>query len=816
MMDTKADVVIIGAGIVGSSAAWELAQAGVTNVIVVDQGPLAHTGGSTYHAPGLVFQTSTSRLLGTLAQWSAQTYDSYNAPDREAWVPVGGVEVATTPARMAELQRRNTANIAYGLESRMVTPKEAVELCPLLDESAILGALHIPTDGLCRAVTVSHTLQEWCRQRGVTFWESTKVTGVRIEGGRVRAVETANGTIQCGQVLVAGGLWGPELQGMIGRPIPLQPLQHVFAWGAPIEGVERREVESYLPMIRHQDRDVYYRQRWQGMGIGSYAHDPLPIMPDELVREADGHQTAQGPFTEEHFKDAWDATRILMPRVYEAGLEETFNGHFSFTIDGMPLLGESSYTQGLYLAEAIWVTHAAGSAKAVVRQMLGQPTGIDLGPAHPDRFQPHHGSPMYVRQRGSQQYAEVYDILHPLQPMEQPRGLRRLPAHEWIAERGGVMLESAGWERPQWLESNASLPAPEFTQSRDEWSSRFWSPIIGKEHARTRSAAGLFDLTPFTKVEVEGPGATAWLNRMCTSEMDVAVGRIVYTACLTPHGGVLFDITVTRLDQDRYLVVTGGGSGPRDVAWLRAHLPEGESVRMREVTSAWAVFGLWGPKARDILQPLVPSSLSTEDFPYMRAQRIWIEHVPALALRISYAGELGWELYVPTEYGPWVWERLMEAGREHGIAACGGGAFESLRIEKGYRFAGVDMHTDYTADEAGLGFAINLRKPAFIGKQAVIDERARGVRKRLVPIVLDDPDAAPLGGEPILVDGRRVGYVTSANFGYTVGKSIAYGYLPTDQATPGTRATLRIFDREVEGSVSTEPIFDPAGERVRA
>ncbi|MBM3680485.1 MAG: FAD-dependent oxidoreductase [Actinobacteria bacterium] len=815
-MDTKADIVIIGAGIVGTSAAWELAQAGVTNVVVVDQGPLAHTGGSTYHAPGLCFQTNTSRLMCTLAQWSAQAYDACNADGRETWAAVGGLEVATTPGRVAELHRRQNAATAYGLETRMVTPKEAVELCPLIEESAILAALHIPTDGLCRAVTYCHALQGRCMERGIRFMESTRVTDVRIDGSRVRAVETTAGTISCGQVLVAGGLWGPELQHMIGRPIPLLPLQHVFAWGAPIEGVERGPVESYLPMVRHQDQDVYYRQRWQGMGIGSYNHPPLPISPAELEREADGHQTAQGPFAEEHFTAAWDATRVLMPRVHAAGLEETFNGHFSFTIDGMPLLGESSHTKGLFLAEAIWITHAAGSARCIVRQMLGQPTGVDLGPAHPDRFQPHHSAPMYVAARGATQYAEVYDILHPLQPMANPRGLRRLPAHEWIAERGGVMLESAGWERPQWLEANASLPAPEHTQRRDAWSSMFWSPVIGKEHARTRTSAGLFDLTPFTKVEVEGPGATDWLNRMCTSELDVEVGRIVYTACLNETGGILFDITVTRLDRDRYLVVTGGASGPRDVAWLRSHLPAGDGVRMRDVTSAWAVFGLWGPKARAILQPLVPEDLSNEAFPYMRAQRIWVEHVPVLALRISYAGELGWELYAPTEYGAHLWERLMEAGADHGLAACGGGAFESLRVEKGYRFAGVDMHTDYTPDEAGLGFAVNLRKADFIGKRAVIAERARGSRKRLVPIVLDDPDAAPLGGEPILLDGNPVGYVTSANFGYSVGTSIAYGYLPADAAVPGTRAAIRIFDREVGGSVTSEPIFDPTGERLRA
>ena len=341
-MDTKADVVIIGAGIVGTSAAWELVKAGVTNVVVIDQGPLSHTGGSSYHAPGLVFQTGTSRLLCTLAQWSAQTYDSYNTPDRETWAAVGSLEVATTPDRVRELERRRNAAMAYGLEGHIITPQKAIELCPVLDESMILSAYHVPTDGLCRAVTVCHTLQEWCREAGVRFMESTKVTGVRIEQGRVRGVETAQGRVNCGQLLVAGGLWGPELQELVGRPIPLQPLQHCFAWSNPVEGIERGPVESVLPMVRHQDRDVYYRQRWQGMGIGSYAHDPLPIFPNELELEADGHQTAQGPFTEDHFADAWDATRLLLPKVHAAGIEESFNGHFSFTIDGNPLLGETS------------------------------------------------------------------------------------------------------------------------------------------------------------------------------------------------------------------------------------------------------------------------------------------------------------------------------------------------------------------------------------------------------------------------------------------------------------------------------------------
>ncbi|MEO9174162.1 MAG: glycine cleavage T C-terminal barrel domain-containing protein, partial [Gaiellales bacterium] len=560
--------------------------------------------------------------------------------------------------------------------------------------------------------------------------------------------------------------------------------------------------------------DVYYRQRGEQYGIGSYGHDPLPIDVPDLERGREGHQVAQGDFTPEHFEDSWDATRTLLPPVYRAGIAESFNGHFAFTPDSYPLLGESSFTKGLFFAEGIWVTHAGGSARAVVDQIVRGNPGVDLGPAHPDRFQPHHSAPSYVRARGNQQYVEVYDVLHPMDQIAQPRGLRATPYHEQLVRREAFLVESAGWERALWFESNATLDPPPHVQRRDAWGSRFWSDTIGREHHATRTGCGVFDLTPFTKLEIEGAGATDWLNRVCASELDRPVGRIVYTTVLNEQGGVVCDLTVTRLAHDRYLLVTGGGSGPRDVAWLRRSLPEGGGVQLRDTTSGTAVIGLWGPRARVVLSALVQSPLGPE-FPYMTAQDIWIEHVPALALRISYAGELGWELYVATEYARYVYDRLLEVGADAGAVPVGLGAFESLRIEKGYRFSGVDMHTDYTADEAGLGFTVHLTKPSFVGREAVLAERARGIQKRLVPIVLDDPNASALGGEPILIDGRAHGYVTSANFGYSIGASIAYGYLPVALAEPGQRAIVRIFEREVGGVVATEPLFDPKGERLR-
>ena len=815
MIERRADVVIVGAGIVGSCAAHLLTEAGVRSVVVLDQGPLEHTGGSSFHAPGLVFQTSPSRLLCGLAQASAALYRAIDTPERRTWLEVGSIEVATTPMRLAELQRRRNHAHAYGLEGELIPVEDAVRRLPVLDPSTVSGAYHVPSDGLAKGGNVCHELRARSEERGARFHGLTRVTGVDRTGGRIRAVHTDDGTIATGTVIVCGGLWGPELATLLGVPIPMQPMQHLFAWTPALPELAGATHEAEHPILRHQDRDVYYRQRGETYGIGSYAHDPLPIDPHELEREPDGHQTATGPFTAEHFTDAWDATKALLPPVHRAGVAESFNGHFAFTPDGYPLLGESSHVRGLYLAQALWVTHAGGGARAVVDQIVSGRGDVDLGPAHPDRFQTHHTGPAYVRARGSQAYVEVYDVLHPLQGMEFPRGIRTTPYHERFVDRGAFLVESAGWERAQWFETNAGLPEPPHVQRRDDWAARYWSPIVGREHHATRTAAGLFDLTPFTKVEAEGPGVVEWLNRVCASELDRPVGRVLYTTVLTPSGGVVCDLTVTRLEEDRYLLVTGGGSGPRDVAWLRRQLPEGGGVRLRDVTSGTAVLGLWGPRARDILGALSHDDLGNEAFPYLAARHIWVGMVPALALRISYAGELGWELYVATEHGRWLWDALMEAGGPHGLVPVGLGAFDSLRVEKGYRFSGQDMHSEHTPDEAGLGFTVHLTKPGFTGREAVLRERAAGVRRKLVPFVLDDPSAAALGGEPVLLDGRSVGYVTSANFGYSTGGSVVYGYLPAAEAVPGRRVATRIFDREIGGQVVAEPIFDPKGERLR-
>jgi dimethylglycine oxidase len=812
-MRSRAEVVVVGAGIVGCSAAYHLTRMGVRNVVVLDQGPLENTGGSTFHAPGLVFHTNAGRTMAMLARSSTDMYRDLDTPDLRTWLEVGGIELATTPERLAECHRRAAYAAAVEMDAEVLSPQGVAERVPLVDPRAILGGLHVSRDGLCKAINVCTALRAAAADAGAEFHGLTPVTSFHIDGGRVRGVETPAGSVTASTVLVCGGIWGPELQRMTGVPIPLQPMQHLFAWTAPLAELEGETEEARHPIVRHQDRSMYFRQRYDRYGIGAYRHEPLAIDPHEFTREQDGHTTAQGPFTPEHFADARDATNTVMPPLRDIALEDEFNGHFSFSPDGYPLLGPSSLVRGLWLAEGIWVTHAGGSGRAVAQLLTGGRSDIDLRQCSPDRFQRHAVTRAYVRARGKQQYREVYDIIHPLQQMEHPRGLRCLPYHQRMEEAGAEFVESAGWERAQWYASNESLPEPPHVQRRDPWASRHWSPIIGREHHATREACGVFDLTPFTKVEVQGAAAVEWLNRVCASEMDRPVGRIVYTTVLDEHGGVVCDLTVTRTAEDTFLVVTGGGSGPRDVAWLRRHLPEGGAVTMRDVTSATAVIGVWGPRAGELLGRISTDDLS---FPYLDARPIEVGPVPALALRISYAGELGWELYTAAEHGRWLWDTVFEAGVPVGAVPVGLGAFDSLRVEKGYRFAGVDMHTEYTAAEAGLGFTVNLSKPDFIGRDAVLRERERGgPARKLSAIVLDDGDTAPLGYEPLLADGAAVGYVTSANFGYTVGRSIVYGYLPTELAQPGSRVSVRVFDREVGGEVTAEPLFDPKGERLR-
>jgi glycine cleavage system aminomethyltransferase T/glycine/D-amino acid oxidase-like deaminating enzyme len=819
----RARTVVVGAGIVGASAAQHLAELGEPDVLVVDQGPLFETGGSTSHAPGLVFQTNGSRTMCRIAQDTVAVYDSLELKGEPCWYGVGSIEVATTPGRMRELKRRLGFGRSYGLDGGdLLTPEQVAEHVPLVNRSHILGGYWVPSDGIAKAVRIVTALARKAEAKGVTFEGGVSVTGFDVRRGRVRGVETDRGRIECERVLICAGIWGPTVGAMAGVPIPLVAVQHQLVWTDPIPELEGETREVVHPILRHQDMSMYFRHREDHYGVGNYKHEPI-VTPQSAIRPPGGEmQPSLMPFTPADFEIAEAETERLLPaltdRMHPSDPARSINGMFSFTPDAGSIVGESSTVRDVWVCEAVWVTHGAGMGRQVAEWIATGEPSYDLAEADVNRFYPYQTTPPYVVERGKQQYREVYDILHPRQQMQQPRRIRLTPFHTRHVDLGAEFVVGAGWERPQWFQANASLVPPDAAwRDRDEWAGTLWSPIEGAEHRATRSSAALIDITPFAKFDVQGPDACAYLERISANHIDRPAGTIVYTAMLTPSGGVRCDLTVSRKADDLFRVVTGGGSGQHDLAWMRAQIRDGERVTITERTGGLFALGLWGPRARDVLQAVTDEDVGNEAFPYLTARYINVGEVgPVWAQRISYVGELGWELYGQIAMGDRAWELLWEAGRDHGLIAAGLGAFDSLRLEKGYRLWGQDIHTEHDPLEAGLGFAVRWDKD-FQGKEAL--ERIRdagGPADRLACMTLDDPSAIVVGKEPIVHDGRVVAYVTSANYGYSIGRGIAYGYLPRGLAVEGTPVEIEYLGERVAATVAADPLFDPEHERLRS
>ncbi|MET9566444.1 GcvT family protein [Streptomyces tauricus] len=808
---TSPRVVVVGAGIVGCSLADELTARGWTDVTVLEQGPLPAPGGSTSHAPGLVFQTSPSRTLTAFARYTVEKFTSLEVEGVSCFDQVGGLELATTPERLAELHRRAGYAASWGVRGEIVSAARGKELWPLIDESMVLGGFHTPDDGLARALLAARAQLERAESRGARFLDRHTVTGIEQADGGVTAVVTDQGVFPADHVVSAAGFWGPVIGRMAGVDVPLQPLAHQYARTRPLPQLAGAMAEASRPILRFQDRDLYFREHTDRIGIGSYAHRPLPVDPftvpgyDE-ARANDLEMPSSLPFTEEDWAPSWDDCRQLMPALRGSEIEEGFNGVFSFTPDGMPVLGESRALRGFWLAEAVWVTHSAGVAKAVAEWMVDGRPGIDAHECDLTRFEDAQRSPAYIRERGSQQFVEVYDVLHPLQPMERPRPLRVSPFHARQQELGAYFLEGGGWERPHWYEANAPLAAGLDVPARDAWSGRHWSPVAAAEARATREKVALYDMTPLRRLEVTGPGALDFLHGMTTNNLRKKPGAVTYTLLLDRTGGIRSDLTVARLGPDRFQV---GANSPADLDWLARHAPDG--VHIRDITSGTCCIGVWGPLARALVQPLTGDDFSHEGFGYFRAKETYIGHVPVTAMRLSYVGELGWELYTSADLGLRLWDTLWEAGREHGVIAAGRSAFNSLRLEKGYRAWGVDMTDEDDPYEAGVGFAVRPDKGEFLGMRAL--ERRGEPQRRLTPLLLDDPSSVVLGKEPVYVGGTPAGYVTSAAYGYTVGRCVAYAWLPV--LPVGAGVSVEYFGEKVGATVVGEPVFDPAMSRIR-
>ncbi|MFJ8004604.1 GcvT family protein [Streptomyces fagopyri] len=815
---TRPRVVVIGAGIVGCSLADELTARGWTDVTVLEQGPLSAPGGSTSHAPGLVFQTSPSKTLTAFARYTVEKFSSLRVDGVPCFDPVGGLELATTPERLADLHRRAGYAAAWGVRGEIVSAARCGELWPLIDRSAVLGGFHTPDDGLARALLAARAQMERATRRGARFLDRHTVVGIEREEGRgtadrVTAVVTDRGTFPADHVVSAAGFWGPVVGRMAGVDVPLQPLAHQYAKTRRLPELAGATAEASRPILRFQDRDLYFREHTDRIGIGSYAHQPLPVdpfgvLPYDEARANGRAMPSSYPFTEEDWAPSWEDCRLLLPALRGTEIEEGFNGVFSFTPDGMPVLGESRALRGFWLAEAVWVTHSAGVAKAVAEWMVDGRASLDLHECDLTRFEDAQRSPSYVRERGARQFVEVYDVLHPLQPMEDPRPLRVSPFHARQRELGARFLEGGGWERPHWYEANAPLLEGLELPARDAWSSRYWSPIAAAEAKATRERVALYDMTPLRRLEVTGAGALDFLQRMTSNNLRKKPGAVTYTLLLDETGGIRSDLTVARLARDRFQV---GANSPADLDRLARHAPG--DVRVRDITSGTCCVGVWGPLARDLVQPLTRDDFSHEGFGYFRAKETYVGHVPVTAMRLSYVGELGWELYTTADLGLRLWDTLWEAGQPHGVVAAGRSAFNSLRLEKGYRAWGTDMTDEHNPFEAGVGFAVRMDKDGFVGQEALRDLAAAEPARRLTALLLDDPASVVLGKEPVHVDGSPAGYVTSASYGYTLGRCVAYAWLPALPA--GTGVHIEYFGERIPATVADEPLFDPKMTRIR-
>jgi glycine cleavage system aminomethyltransferase T/glycine/D-amino acid oxidase-like deaminating enzyme len=823
-MSTSPRVVIIGAGIVGANLADELTERGWNQVTVVDQGPLPLTGGSTSHAPGLVFQTNASKTMTEFATYTVDKLKSLDVDGAWCFNQVGGLEVATTPERLSDLHRRQGWATSWGVPGEVVGPDECAALHPLLDRDRVLGGFHTPTDGLAKASRAVVALARRAQSRGAVFRGSTRIIEVLQQGGRVTGVRTdAGDEIPADIVVSCAGFWGQAVGELVGMTVPLLPLAHQYVRTGQVADLAGRnddQIEARLPILRHQDHDLYYREHNDRLGIGSYAHRPMPARLTDLPDVGDNDLSesvmpSMLPFTAEDFAPSWEQSKLLLPSLREAKIDTGFNGIFSFTPDGGPLIGESPDVAGFWIAEAVWVTHSAGVARAVAQLLVDGRSEIALHGCDVHRFDTIQTTEAYVNETSQQNFVEIYDVLHPLQPRLSPRDIRVSPFHARQKELGAFFLEAHAWERPHWYEANAplvkQLPHEWQPPARDAWSAMFHSPIAAAEAWKTRTAVALYDMTPLKRFEVSGTGAVGFLQRLTTGKMDKSVGSVTYTLALNDAGGIRSDLTVARLGEQLFQV---GANGNLDLDYFRRQAAGDNSVQVRDITGGTCCIGVWGPLARDLVQPLSHDDFSHESLKYFRLKQAHIAGIPVTAMRLSYVGELGWEIYTSAEYGQKLWDVLFEAGRPLGVIAAGRAAFNSLRLEKGYRSWGGDMTTEHNPYEAGLGFAVNKKKAGYVGHEAISALSDDTVSRRLSCLTVDDGRSVVLGNEPVFLDGKPAGYVTSAAFGHTIGKPIAYAWLPAT-ATVGTAVEIQYFGRTVRATVTAEPLVDPDMDRIR-
>jgi glycine cleavage system aminomethyltransferase T/glycine/D-amino acid oxidase-like deaminating enzyme len=832
----RAKVVVIGAGIVGNSMAYHLARLGWRDIVLIDKGMLPNPGGSTGHASNFIYLTDHSKEM---AEFTLESVHQYR--ELGVFTQSGGIEVARTPARMQELTRRMASAKSWGIEASLLTPAECKALVPYLDDSVILGGFYQPGVGVVDSLRAGTLMREYAQGLGaLTIGAGVEVTGIDTENGRVRRVRTDGGDIDTDYVVIACGIWSPRIAAMAGASIPLTPAVHQMISVGPVPRFADTVGEITYPIVRDMDTNMYERQHGGDLEVGSYAHRAILMYPDEIpsIKESALSPT-ELPFTQEDFELQLEQSLELCPEILgdeSVKIRYAINGLLSLTPDGNPILGETPEVKGLWSAAAVWIKEAPGVAKTVAEWMTHGTPEIDPHGSDIARFYEHHKTWQHIRARTTEGFNKTYGIVHPLEQWESNRPIRLSPAYDRQKSLGAVFYEAAGWERPYWYESNRPL-VEEFGEAvarRDaEWEARWWSPIISAEHLAMRDRVGMVDLSAFAIFDITGPGALASLERLCVNKVDVPVGRTVYTPMLNEAAGILADLTIMRLGHESFRVVTGGGMGMRDKKLFVDGLPADGSAQLFDATSSWTTIGLWGPRARDVLSSVTSADISHKGMPFLSSKWVDINGVRTLASRISYVGELGWEIYVPIEQGLRVWDTLWEAGKPHRLAPVGIGVYAvTSRLEKGYRAHGAELELDFNLVEAGMARP-TVKDADFVGKAAYLQQRTEPPAAVLCTLTVDDHTSKSgvkrymLGREPITTpDGRRLvdakgrgSYVTSAGAGPSVGKHLLMSYLPPQYAVEGTKLAVEYMGEHYPVTVAVAgatPLFDPENLRIRS
>ena len=836
-LPTHARAVVIGCGIVGNSVAYHLGRLGWKDIVLLDKGPLPNPGGSTGHASNFIYLVDHSKEMTALTIESVNQYKEMGV-----FTQSGGIEVARTKERMQELTRRMASAVAWGIEPvSMVSPAEVKVLVPYIDESIILGGFYTPGVGVVDSLRAGTIMRERGLASGAVHVSAkTEVLGIDVERGRIRRVRTTEGDIEAETVVITCGVWSPRVARMAGTQIPLTPAVHQMIDVGPVPRFAGAKGDIEFPIVRDMDTNMYERQAGGDLEIGSYAHRPILYDPEDIPPlEKAALSPTEFPFTQADFEVQMQHALELMPEIVgneKVGVKYAINGILSLTPDGMPILGESPDVHGLWSAAAVWVKEGPGTGKALAEWMVHGESEIDLHSSDIARFHEHQKTRAHVRARAAEGFNKTYGIVHPSEQWASNRGVRLAPFHERERELGAMFFEVAGWERPQWYESNAPLLV-EFgdrvTRRSAEWESRWWSPVINAEHLAMRERAGIFDLSAFAIFDIVGPGALESVQCTALRQMDVPVGRVVYTPVLSPSGGFKSDLTIMRLGDEHFRVVTGGAHGMSDRKWFGDHLAASGTAQIADLTSAMTTIGLWGPLARAILSGATGDDVSNEGFKFGTCRTIEIGTLRVLASRISYVGDLGWELYVPIEQGLKLWDTLWESGRPHGLAPCGIGVYGTTgRLEKSYRAHGAELETEYNVVEAGMT-SPRVKNEDFVGKAAHLRHREEEPATIMSTLTVDDHTSKSgekrymLGKEPILTRagkplvarrGRR-SYVTSAGAGPSIGKHILMSYLPPEHAVPGTELAVEYMGERYPVTVAVAgptPVFDPENLRVRA